>query len=1076
VHSIRPAIFRVILAFAALTLPACAATINVPAGQPTIQAGINAANTGDTVLVAPGTYYENINFNGKAITVTSSAGAASTIIDGGKLAPVVTLGTSDPSISGSQSTLTGFTAQNGVPAAGATDTGGGIVVVGHANLQNDTVTANASCGIDITAGVYATINENHIYGNTQNPTGTACRASGAGIYISGPGIVLIDSSTIETNQGSGIYMDTAAGSATFADDIIRNNSGYGVYAALYSLNFDQNLIYSNSGPGLYLNIASIGFISVGANTFYGNDTANTNNSAPPYASQVIVNNYNSSFIFVDNLIVGTSSTYPAVGCPTYIAGTYPLVWDHNDIYDTQTVNAANPPCDTQIGSFGNIAGDPLFKNASTGDFHLTTGSPAIDAGNGSDSSTGAVDLDGNVRAQDATGKGYPIGDIGVYEFPGTQDAQTTGIYLNQTYQYLNIVVDAGSTASIGGLLENSSTGTLFAGQVTLFEDGIQQSVSTSSSSGTIAFTTDPLTAGLHSFVVTYPGQSTNAPTVSEVLYIPVIGSSGTSTTTTLTSSLNPANLGQSVTFTANITSNNGTPTGTVTFTDGATTLSTQNLVAGSAVLTTSSLTVGTHTITATYNPSGNFAASSNFVSQIINGIPTTTTLTATVYDPYAGQPTTLTAHTFETASTTTYPGGTITLMDGSATLASGLVLDANGNALYTTSSLAVGTHHITAIYSGNSTHSPGTSLTITMVVYAASDSLTLTSALNPAGAYQTFGLTAQFGTALPIPIVNYPIGSVITFYANGSPIGSAVLGSTGAATLNTALQAGSYSLTASFNATASFVAAVSNPVAESVTAVATTVALAATPNPGVQNNPVALTATVSALVGSGLPAGTVTFYDGAVPLGTAALDAASHATLSIASLAPGTHSLTATYTVTTNFLGSASAPVSLYIAPQDYLLTTPPTFTLQTEHHGSFSVTLTSIGSFTDNIAFACGNLPPVAICTFSNDPAALSANATITPSVHIETDAVTDFKSELERTGITLAVLLPFTLFVLRRRKLTTQLLAILLAITALSLTACSGKYPASTPPGTYTITISAAGINTHVVHSATVTFVVTP
>src|SRR6266481_2840663 len=65
-------------------------TINVPTNQPTIQAAINAANNGDTVLVAPGTSTENINFNGKAITVTSSGGPSVSIIDGGAKGSVVT--------------------------------------------------------------------------------------------------------------------------------------------------------------------------------------------------------------------------------------------------------------------------------------------------------------------------------------------------------------------------------------------------------------------------------------------------------------------------------------------------------------------------------------------------------------------------------------------------------------------------------------------------------------------------------------------------------------------------------------------------------------------------------------------------------------------------------------------------------------------------------------------------------------------------------------------------------------------------------------------------------------------------
>src|SRR5438105_2915338 len=57
---------------------------HVPKDFSTIQAAIAAAQNGDTVLVAPGTYGENINFQGKLITVRSEAGPDLTIIDGGK--------------------------------------------------------------------------------------------------------------------------------------------------------------------------------------------------------------------------------------------------------------------------------------------------------------------------------------------------------------------------------------------------------------------------------------------------------------------------------------------------------------------------------------------------------------------------------------------------------------------------------------------------------------------------------------------------------------------------------------------------------------------------------------------------------------------------------------------------------------------------------------------------------------------------------------------------------------------------------------------------------------------------------
>ena len=102
------------------------ATINVPENAATIQAGIEAASAGDTVLVAPGTYYENLNYNGKNISVISEGGPNLTIVDGSNNGPALQM------VSGELRTalFQGFTVQNGNGLAGLTNPqarfGGGI--------------------------------------------------------------------------------------------------------------------------------------------------------------------------------------------------------------------------------------------------------------------------------------------------------------------------------------------------------------------------------------------------------------------------------------------------------------------------------------------------------------------------------------------------------------------------------------------------------------------------------------------------------------------------------------------------------------------------------------------------------------------------------------------------------------------------------------------------------------------------------------------------------------------------------------------------------------------------------------
>jgi hypothetical protein len=194
-------------------------------------------------------------------------------------------------------------------------------------------------------------------------------------------------------------------------------------------------------------------------------------------------------------------------------------------------------------------------------------------------------------------------------------------------------------------------------------------------------------------------------------------SASTATATTLTASVNPVGQGQSVTFRTAVTpiaSGAGTPTGTVTFFDGATILGTVGLdTKGKATLTRSFSTLGGHVIRAVYNGSANFAGSSQTMTeQVVALVPSQIVLLASADPVLAGQPVVFTAMVSALSGSGT-PTGTITFMDGNVVLAK--VKLQNGTAMLTRSFATLGSHTIRAVYSGDNVFAPGSQSLIEQV-------------------------------------------------------------------------------------------------------------------------------------------------------------------------------------------------------------------------------------------------------------------------------------------------------------------------------------------------------------------------
>jgi hypothetical protein len=334
----------------------------------TIGHAISLASSGDTVMVAPATYTENLTI-GTTLKVTG-AGATTTIIDGGGVNTVVT-------ISSAAVTLSGLTVQHGDATLG-----GGIHNSGTLTLNNSTVTQNQAKGVASSGGggIYnsgiLTINNSTISGNRS--WASRYRPLGGGGILNVGGILTIKNSTISGNNAHGFSGFVAEGGGIY-------NAG--------TLTLNNSTLSGNSAgvaPGIY------GFCDVpdGGGIYSQSETVTINNSTLSGNFAENCHGYGEGGgiygnVTLQNTIVA-NSPYGGNCSGTMTSKGYNLSSDGTcNLNNTGDLNNAN----ALLGQLGKYGGP-------TETMSLLSGSPAIDAGN----PNGCTDGNGHLLKTDQRGK------------------------------------------------------------------------------------------------------------------------------------------------------------------------------------------------------------------------------------------------------------------------------------------------------------------------------------------------------------------------------------------------------------------------------------------------------------------------------------------------------------------------------------------------------------------------------------------------------------------------------------------------------------------------------------------------
>ncbi len=370
-------------------------------------------------------------------------------------------------------------------------------------------------------------------------------------------------------------------------------------------------------------------------------------------------------------------------------------------------------------------------------------------------------------------------------------------------------------------------------------------------------------------------------------------------------------MGQNVTFTATVSISGGggvTPDGTVTFMDGTAILGTQTLNAGGvATYSTASLANGLHQISAIYNGDSSKEIEGSKSAVLSQDVLATSsiTLTSSLNPSIYGNPVIFTATV--PSSATQAATGTVNFLDNGTLIGTGTLAGNPGVATFTTSSLMVGTHGISASYAGDAYNGASTSPVVSQTVNQAQTSTTVSVATSPgvAGSPETITATVKVITGAATPT------GTVTFTSGTTQLGSATL-SAGTAAITPALGPGTHQIIATYSGDADDSGSSSAPLPLTVVQATTQTALTITPNPALVLAPITFTAKVTG--NGGAPTGSVNFLANGDVIGAGTVGASGTATLSTSTLAAGTYVVTAAYTGDANDSGSTSGPVSLTVS------------------------------------------------------------------------------------------------------------------------------------------------------------------